>query len=121
MGLGLAGASAYSVDDLCGDLDSGAVVVLDLAGSGDFNRGHVPGAWWGVRARLDREIGGLPTARRVVLTSPDGILAQLAAGDVAALLPTVVISVLAGGTDAWVAAGEALEQGHRPLPRRHRR
>ena len=109
--LGLRATSAYSVDHLRADLDAGGVTVLDLASSADFNRGHVPGAWWGVRARLGDEIGVLPEVRRVVLMSPDGILAHVAALEVAALFPTIVTSVVAGGTAAWAAAGHPLEEG----------
>src|ERR1700744_5301557 len=60
-------------------LDSGAgTVVLDLGRSVDFRDGHIPGAIWGVRARLDTLKPQLTSAGHVVITSPDGMLARLA-------------------------------------------
>ena len=89
------------------DLVAGALVV-DLARSIDFRAGHIPGAVWGLRTRLDRLRGQLAKAARVVLTSPDGALAQLAAPEAASLTPAPV-AALAGGTAAWVAAGNPVE------------
>jgi hypothetical protein len=85
------------------DLGASAVVV-DLARSVEFRAGHVPGAVWGVRSRLDKLRGVLAGAERVVITSPDGMLARLAVPEVAALTRAKV-QVLAGGTDGWRALG----------------
>jgi 3-mercaptopyruvate sulfurtransferase SseA len=52
----------------------------------------------------------LPTNRTIVLTSADGSLAALAAADLQAVVTTPVLT-LAGGTQAWVAAGLPLETG----------
>jgi rhodanese-related sulfurtransferase len=104
--LGFSEAPTCSADDMDSD-----AIVLDLADSKTYARGHVPGAWWAVRARLGAEIDGLPAAPRIVMTSPDGTLAHLAAPEVAALRPHADVRVLAGGTDAWVAAGGAFEEG----------
>ena len=92
-------------------LDSGSgTVVLDLGRSVDYRDGHIPGAIWGVRARL----GGLRTqlsgARHVVITSPDGMLARLAVPEVKGLT-NADVKVLEGGTDAWHAFGRPLVQG----------
>jgi hypothetical protein len=46
----------------------------------------------------------------IVLTSPDGVLAQLAAADLEDVV-TAPIQVLSGGTQAWCQAGFPLEQG----------
>jgi rhodanese-related sulfurtransferase len=74
--------------------------VLDLSTSLRFAKGHIPGAWWGVRSRLSeaRAIMGGPAL--LVLTSEDGVLAHLAAPD-AAKLWSNEIAVLAGGNAAW--------------------
>jgi rhodanese-related sulfurtransferase len=72
--------------------------VLDLSTSLRFHHRHIPGAWWGVRSRLEEAkaaIGNLP----VVLTSEDGVLAHLAAPEAALLFPEV--HVLEGGNAAW--------------------
>jgi rhodanese-related sulfurtransferase len=89
-------------------LDTGAgTVVLDVGRSIDFRDGHIPGALWGVRARLDAVQPQLAAARHVVVTSPDGMLARLAVPEVQGLTDAAV-HVLAGGTDVWRAFGRPL-------------
>ena len=79
--------------------------VVDLADSLRYRRGHIPGAMWAVRARLDQVDAKAP----VVLTSPDGQLACLAWADAEALWPGT--AVLAGGTAGWSVAGRELDVG----------
>ncbi|HST75969.1 MAG TPA: rhodanese-like domain-containing protein [Acetobacteraceae bacterium] len=89
-------------------LDAGdRTVVVDLGRSIDYREGHIPGAHWGIRTRLDQLRGLLAGARHVVLTSPDGVLARLAAPEVRGLTEAEV-RVLEGGTDAWHAFGRPL-------------
>lgn len=57
----------------------------------------------------------MPAAGLVILTSPDGELAHLAAPEVARLRPQTIVRVLAGGTDAWEAASLPLESGETRL------
>ena len=52
----------------------------------------------------------MPPAKLLVLTSTDGILAQLAAPE-AAQCTQVPVKVLQGGTAAWRSAGLSLESG----------
>jgi len=95
-------ATLIKKDDVC---------VIDLATSLRYRARHIPGAWWAVRARLAQAKEKLPPARRLVLTSEDGLLAQLAASDVAALWPAAAVRVLEGGTAAWLAADQPVEAG----------
>ena len=88
-----------------GNLD-GALVV-DLARSVEFRAGHIPGAVWGIRTRLDALRDRLARAERVVATSPDGVLARLAVAELQGLT-TAPVQALDGGTAAWAAAGNAL-------------
>ena len=81
-------------------------LVVDLADSRTFRRGHLPGAWHAVRADLPERIAALPSRPVVVLTSPDGMLAALAAGDLEG-----DVRVLDGGTAAWAASGRDLVPG----------
>jgi rhodanese-related sulfurtransferase len=94
-------------------LGAGDAVVIDLAPSPAHRRGHIPGAWFAIRAQLAEALERLPGDREVVLVSPDGALARLAAAEVDVLADGAPL-VLDGGTAAWVAAGLPLETG---LPR----
>ena len=89
-------------------MDSGArTLVLDVARSVEFRDGHVPGAVWGVRARMAALRPQLSAAGHVVITSPDGMLARLAVPEVKSLTEARV-HVLDGGTHAWHAFGRPL-------------
>ena len=91
-------------------LRAGAAQVLDFALSRDYRKGHIPGAWFAVRARLASALPTLPGERPLVLTSPDGVIARLAAPE-ASELTARPIKVLAGGTAAWRAAGLPFSDG----------
>ena len=110
--LGIEGAavSGIGVSELRRSLASGSAVVVDLALSRAYGQGHIPGAWFATRARLPGALAKLPAAKTIVLTSPDGRLAQLAAVELAGIAAVPVVS-LTGGTQAWVEAGLPLEQG----------
>jgi rhodanese-related sulfurtransferase len=73
--------------------------VLDLSTSLRFAKAHIPGAWWGVRSRLEQARKAIGEARSLVLTSEDGVLAHLAAPEAAKIFPEV--AVLEGGNAAW--------------------
>jgi rhodanese-related sulfurtransferase len=110
--LGLDGVSAAAVDPagLRARLAAGTAAVVDLDTSRHYAQGHIPGAWFAIRARLAEALGKLPKAETIVLTSPDGALARLAAADLAGTAGAAVM-VLAGGTQAWKKAGLPLESG----------
>lgn len=100
---------------LAAALNRGGVAVIDLARSIEFRAGHVPGAIWGVRTRLAGLRDRLASAGTVVIASPDGQLARLAVEEVRALTGASV-RVLAGGTQAWSAAGRALAKDRADPP-----
>ncbi len=82
-------------------------VVADLATSPVYHRGHIPGARFLLRSRFEQDFRNLPVASRLVLTSPDGVLARYAAPELAQATGRPVV-VLAGGTDAWIRAGYSI-------------
>ena len=82
-------------------------VVIDFARSIDFRDGHIPGALWGLRSRLNALAEPLAGAKHVVITSPDSMLARLAVDEVT-MLTKGDVRVLDGGTDAWHAFGRPL-------------
>jgi rhodanese-related sulfurtransferase len=92
------------------DLRANPAVLVDLALSRRHREGHIPGAWFAVRARLAEAVVKLPAAGDLVLTSEDGTIARFAAAEIA---PTAgrPVKLLEGGTAAWKAAGLPLETG----------
>jgi len=95
-------------------LDRGEAAVIDLGPSIGYEAGHVPGAWFAVRARLAHSLERVPRRRFLVLTSPDGRLARLAAAELAAG-GGAELRVLAGGTNAWRALGLPLATGREAM------
>jgi rhodanese-related sulfurtransferase len=90
-------------------------LVIDLDTSLRYRDGHVPGAWFAVRANLANTIPEMlkrqPGAKRLVLVSPDGEIAALAASEAQAAT-ALPVAILAGGMKAWRDAGMPLETGH---------
>jgi rhodanese-related sulfurtransferase len=110
--LGLDAASPPQIDamDLRDRLAAGKVAVIDLNLSTRYGLGHIPGAWFAIRSRLGAALETVSSDQAIVLTSPDGALAALAAPELQAIASVPVLA-LAGGTQAWVRAGLPLETG----------
>lgn len=85
--------------------------VLDFSTSLRFHSRHIPGAWWVVRSRLGEARSAVNEASNLTLTSEDGVLAHVAAPQVARLWPEAKVHVLEGGNAAWFAKGHAAESG----------
>ncbi len=83
-------------------------VVVDLAPSPVYHRGHIPGARFLLRSRFATEAARLPKDGALVLTSPDCILARYASPELAQAIGRPV-AVLDGGTAAWAQAGYPIE------------
>ncbi|WP_319942154.1 rhodanese-like domain-containing protein [Rhodopseudomonas infernalis] len=103
-----AAITAITPAELAAELDS--AIVIDLAPSPRHAAGHIPGAWFAVRAQLAEALHRLRPEGRLVLTSWDGALAHYAAAELLALTDRLAV-LLAGGTQAWEAAGLPLESG----------
>jgi rhodanese-related sulfurtransferase len=89
-------------------------LVIDLDTSLHYRDGHVPGAWFAVRANLGKTLPEMlkkQPAQRIVLVSPDGEIAALAAAEAEAAAG-VPVAILAGGMKAWHDAGKPVETGH---------
>jgi rhodanese-related sulfurtransferase len=91
-------------------LAAGHTQLVDLTRSVAYRTGHIEGACHGVRTRLAALIPGLPAHERLVLTSDDGLLARYAVAEAESLTDAEVM-VLAGGNEAWRAAGLPLVAG----------
>ena len=83
--LGLEGAAVATIEPaaLQDRLAAGNTVVIDLDTSRRYAQGHIPGAWFAIRSRLAEDLAKLPKAETIVLTSPDGAAARLAAAELA--------------------------------------
>jgi rhodanese-related sulfurtransferase len=87
------------------------VQVIDVGPSKAYRQAHIPGAAFAIRARLPSLLSKLEDPkRRLIVTSPDGALARLAAQDLRDLTGRTP-EVLDGGTASWRAAGFPLEAG----------
>jgi len=91
-------------------------LVIDLDTSLRYRDGHVPGAWFAVRARLGKTIPEMLAKQkgvtRIVLVSPDGEIAALAVAEAEAAAGGLPVAILAGGMKAWRDAKLAVESGH---------
>jgi rhodanese-related sulfurtransferase/predicted metal-dependent enzyme (double-stranded beta helix superfamily) len=91
-------------------------LVIDLDSSLRYRDGHVPGAWFAVRANLGKTLPEMLAkqqgAKRLVVVSPDGEIAALAAPEAQAAGGGLSVAILAGGMKAWRDAGLAIETGH---------
>jgi rhodanese-related sulfurtransferase len=74
--------------------------VVDLSLSPAYRKGHIPGAWFAIRARLAQTLAKIPVNGQLVITSEDGVLAGLAAQEA-----RVPARYLRGGNAAWQAEG----------------
>jgi len=91
---------------------SETTTVLDLGSSLKFRkRGHIPGAWWGVRSRLDEARSAIGDTEYLALVSTDGQLAKLAVPEAAALWPNAEVVALASGNKGWRHAEHEMETG----------
>jgi len=106
--LGELGEANMTTDALAAELE--AVRVIDLGPSTHYEQHHIPGAVWCTRARLGAAISTTETVERIVLTSTDGMLAQIALHE-ARVLTTTDVQALAGGTQHWLAEARATESG----------
>ncbi|GBR67387.1 rhodanese-like domain-containing protein [Gluconobacter kanchanaburiensis] len=97
-----------SVEKLAALTPDRQIAILDLASSPVFRKGHIVGACFVIRSDLASQ-PAIQTAKEIILVSPDGIAAHLAAPDLAGTGARV--RVLKGGTDAWKAAGYPVETG----------
>jgi rhodanese-related sulfurtransferase len=80
-----------------------AATVIDLSLSRNYLVRHIPGAWFAIRTRLAQALKKIPSDAPLVLTSEDGVLANLAVAEAAHL--GAPAHYLEGGNAGWAATG----------------
>lgn len=93
-----------------------STLVIDLDTSLRYRDGHVPGAWFAVRAGLAQSIPEMLKKQagvtRIVLVSSDAEIATLAAPEAAEAAKGLPVAILQGGFRAWRDAKLPVETGH---------
>lgn len=105
---------AITVDALKMLLDSKEdVVIVDLARSPAYRKSHIPGAWHASGPGLARDLQSVQIQGEgvIVLTSPDGLVAQANIDDARKAVAQRTVLNLTGGTAAWKDASLSLEAG----------
>jgi rhodanese-related sulfurtransferase len=95
-------------------LQAKKVTVIDVADSLSYKRGHIPGAWFAIRSRLEESLKVFPQSSGFVVTGDDSALVALSAGDLAKISGKSV-SILEGGNAAWRKAKLPLTAGFENL------
>jgi rhodanese-related sulfurtransferase len=111
----IAGLSQHTLPDvdapkLSEMLKTNSATVVDVADSSSYVKGHIPGAWFVIRARLGESLKRMPPSQGFVVTGNEANLAALTARDLTKLTGKSV-SVLAGGNAAWRKAGLPMKSG----------
>ncbi len=110
-------AGLPAADSLKQSCEGQSIVVIDLAKHAQYVQGHIPGAHYVLRSQFAQALQNLPVATRYVLTCPDGLQSSFACAEITAILQETAshaqtaVSVLEGGTQAYVRAGHLLEAG----------
>jgi rhodanese-related sulfurtransferase len=107
LGLGTRPDLAITPGALADLLARDQATVIDLSLSRNYRAGHIPGAWFAIRAQMQQALALIPARGTLVLTSEDGLLAEVAAPETTALAGRPV-RYLTGGNRAWHADGHAL-------------
>ena len=110
----LASAPTMAAPDAAQHFAAGTAVVLDLANSKDFRKAHIASAHFCERHQIEDCACAHRDKKFVILTSPNGDLAAVAAGSLSSADGRVI--ALAGGTSAWAQAGYPVESGAGNLP-----
>src|SRR5579863_3564584 len=110
LGLGKPAPRAVDAAKVAEMLKMNSTIVVDVAGTSSYSKGHIPGAWFVSRARLGESIKEMPPSASFVVTGNEAALAALTAQDLAKLTGKPV-GVLDGGNAAWRKAGLPLNSG----------
>ena len=100
--------------ELQAQLQANKATVIDVADSLGYKKGHIPGAWFAIRSRLEEGLKKIPQSSSLVVTGEDAALVALTARDLAAISGKPV-TVLNGGNAAWRKANLPVTPGFENL------
>jgi rhodanese-related sulfurtransferase len=95
-------------------LQAKKATVIDVADSLSYKKGHIPGAWFAIRSRLDEALRKIPQSSNLVVTGDDPALVALTGRDLAKISGKPV-SILEGGNAAWRKANLPITAGFENL------
>ena len=98
-----------SIDETAISLQAGSAVLCDIRSSVDYRRGHVAGAGYLSRARIDQDASQLPVGKDIILMADDQAYAELISRDLKRLGHTVY--QLDADLNAWIAADQPIATG----------
>ena len=101
--------SRISVDDAKGMMSDGGVAVIDVREPHEYNAGHVPNAKLIPVAKVFARKDELPRDKDVIFICQVGQRSALAC-EMAAAAGLTRLFNLEGGTEAWVKAGNPVEE-----------
>jgi len=101
------GIRRISAEELDLMRENGSVRLVDVGHSHAYARQHIPGARWCSRAEAGAFLMSANFAFPTVLTSEDGLVAELTAVEFGRSL-----SVLRGGNESWASSGRELTNDH---------
>ncbi|HET9985945.1 MAG TPA: MBL fold metallo-hydrolase [Longimicrobiales bacterium] len=104
-----------SASELAAQLASGDVAIVDVRGAAEFAAGHLPGGRNIPLGYLEERLAAVPRDRPVVVHCQSGARSAIGASLLLARGYRDVRN-LAGGLDAWAAAGEPVERDGAPTP-----
>jgi rhodanese-related sulfurtransferase len=104
-------SSLISSDTLASWCDDPAstTVILDFTPSREYCKGHIPGARFALRSRMEEALESSRDADRFVVTASSYLAARLASNELASRVERPVF-VLDGGNLAWQSAGHPVER-----------
>lgn len=97
---GATDAAGISVQNLRAGLDADSIALFDFSPSPTYRSGHIPGARFALRSRIDARLGEALGGRGIAVVAADLALAALAAADIRAQTGREVF-IVKGGTKAW--------------------
>jgi len=90
--------------------DSTRVAILDFSHSSEYDKQHIPGAYWCLRSSIPQSLEGLDDNLQVVVVSRNDKLSQLIAIDIREITGRHC-SILSGGTQEWLEQENPSESG----------